>query len=123
MSSDVYLYIYYYEDVNTTNFIDKIRIGDMGVLHYFGFDVISGLDKILDCNPVLTKDMIHRMKLVFRHAQSSIAIDSSLTQEEFVKSYGYVGPHGIEWDDIAKEEDIEKELQPFIGKYISLGWD
>ena len=121
MSSDVYLY--FYEDVKRTNLIDQIRIGDMGVLHYFGFDAIHGLDKILNHNPVLTKDMVGRIGLVFRHAQSSIAIDSSLTQEEFIKSYGYVGPHGIEWDDIAKEEDIEEELQPFIGKYISLGWD
>lgn len=121
MSSDVYLY--FYEDVKRNNLIDQIRLGDIGVLHYFGFDVIGRLDKILDCNPILTRDMVDRMKLVFRHAQSSIAIDSSLTQEEFIKSYGYIGPHGIEWDDIATEENIEDEFQHFIGKYISLGWD
>lgn len=121
MSSDVYLY--FYEDVERTNLIDQIRIGDMGVLHYFGFDAIHGLDKILNHNPILTKDMVYRISLLFRHAHSSIAIDSSLTQEGFARAYGYIGPYGIAWDDITTEEDIKDGLQPLIGKYISLGWD
>ena len=121
MSSDVYLY--FHEDVERTKSIEQVRVGHLGVLHYFGFDAVEAVRRVLRHNPVLTKDAIDRIKLILRHARASIAIDAALTEEAFTNAYGYLGPHGIEWDDVATESEIEEELQPLIGKYVALGFD
>lgn len=107
MSSDVYFYIY--EDKEKTNLLEQIYIGHLGVLHYFGFDAIAAIDKALGYNPTITVELINRIKVVIRHAHSSILIDQKLSEEEFVNCYGYVGPHGIEWNYINNEDTVGED--------------
>jgi len=121
MSSDVYFSIY--EDEKMTNLIENIGVGHLAVLNYFGFDAKTAISRVLYYKPVITTELISRLKIIIRHAHSSILIDKNLSEEEFVNCYGYLGPHDIEWDDIIYEDEMEEALKEFIGKYISIGVD
>jgi hypothetical protein len=121
MSSDVYFYVY--EDKERTKLLEQVGVGHLAVLHYFGFDAIAAIDNALRFNPVITKELINRLKTIIRHAHSSSLIDQKLSEEEFINCYGYLGPNGVEWDYITDEDGVEEDLREFMGKYISLGWD
>lgn len=119
MSSDVYFYIY--EDKEKNNLLEQVCVGHLAVLNYFGFDALTEIRKVLAYNPTITTALINRIKVVIRHAHSSILIDQNLSEEEFVNCYGYLGPHGIEWDYLTDEDGVEEDLREFMGKYISIG--
>lgn len=121
MSSDVYFYVY--EDKERTKLLEQVGVGHLGVLHCFGFDALAAIDRVLKYDPIITVELINRLKVVIRHAHSSILIDQKLSEEDFTNCYGYLGPHGVEWDYITDEDGIEERLKEFMGKHISLGWD
>lgn len=123
MSSDVYFSIY--EDRETTNLIENIRVGHLAVLYYFGFDALSEIQEIVPSNwpSMITAELINSLKIVINRAHSSVLIDQNLGEEEFTSRYGYLGPHGIPWDDIINDDEMEEALKEFVGKYIRAGVD
>jgi len=121
MSSDVYFFIY--EDKELEKRIEKIGVGHLAVLHYFGFDTLGKLGDCIGYRSQISEQLIARMKIIIRHAHSSISIDKQLSEEEFSNCYGYCGPSSVDWDYIITEAEVESSLKDYIGKYIHLSWD
>jgi hypothetical protein len=120
MSSDVYFYISEAEDPH--NYVERVSVGHLGVLCYFGFDALGKLENCIGYNQQITNELIARMKIIIRHAHSSILIDKQLSEWEFANCYGYCGPTGVDWDYIITEVEIENSLKEYIGRYIKIMW-
>ncbi len=119
MSSDVYIYVYNNKDTDLKDCIEAIRLGHTGLCTYFDLNLIEEVNKIMWPDRRVTNDFIEQFKVIVSSLKDTHTKASSLSREEFIKAYGYDGPHGIEWDDIIQESEVEEEFTPYLGKFIS----
>ena len=123
MSSDIYIYVYNNKDIDLKDCTDAIRLGDTGVCTYFGFNLAREVNKIMWPDRQVTNDFINQFKIIVGRLNDIKVKASSLSREDFINAYGYDGPHGIEWDDMIQESEVEEEFTPYLGKFIIIGYD
>lgn len=122
MSSDVYIRFYSQQDIGFENSIDQLRLGDIGVLAYFGYNVLNELITISDDKmpciswALLMKDIL--LKLIV-----SIENDRNLDNKDFIMRYGYLGPNNIDWEDRFDEGLIDCAINEYSDKIMRIEWD
>ena len=102
MSSDVY--IDFFDEAG--NEVDTERIGHLGIIHYFGFDLLKSFKRY--CNRFeLDSKIVFRLKTALKQFNAIQEMDKNLNPEEFSTMYGYAKPDIEEFDDVLTIDDID----------------
>lgn len=131
MSSDVYMYFcpkqrpfspdetgqygHHYCDK-----CERIGLGDLGVMCYFGFNVLTILGDIQ--HKTISPEWLAEAVAAARLFEASKAIDREMDPTLFAK-YGYIGPHGIDWDTGPSESRMQDIAQEYAGCFWDISWD
>lgn len=95
------------------NTCDVERIGHLGTMHYFGFDLLAALKAIPDRR--ISKAWAEQATRAIGAFQAAAQRDAALSPEAFERAYGYRGPDGIEWDDALTADDVAGLLRAHEG--------
>lgn len=123
MSSDVYIRFYDPQDLNFENCVDQLRLGDIGVLSYFGYNALCDLHTISDNKSPNDSWRLSMLDILVK-IHSSVAKDKVLNQKDFCMRYGYIGPVNIEWEDHFEEDLINCIMSGAYNETIMrIEWD
>ena len=124
MSSDVYIYFSQHLDPTHNDDHTRLRLGDLGVMSYFGFHLLTFMCSLkthrfdrIDAN------WLKQAKVLVRAFHEEILKDQAMSETDFPRTYGYMGPMGIEWDDVPTQETIQRIYDEFQGYFWDIGWD
>jgi len=113
MSSDVYL-----DFTNTAGMCTAERVGDLGVMSYFGHDLLDDLRRMRTRYPEVNGAWATELSRKIAEFTRAVETDKQMSSTEF-SGYGYVGPHGIDWEDALCEESVLE----FLLDYLGWSWD
>lgn len=124
MSSDVYIYFSQHLDPAHNDDHTRLRLGDLGVMCYFGFDLLTFIGA-LKVRPYdrIDANWLKQSKVLVRAFHEEILKDQAMSETDFPRIYGYMGPMGIEWDDVPTQETIQRIYDEFQGYFWDIGWD
>lgn len=132
MSSDVYLHFCSEKPHPCTHFSwdgpaclgckDRVdRIGHLGTMCYFGFDLIEAFREIP--HPQIDHEWAAAAKVLVHKFEEAAERDKKLSEDAFGKAYGYWGPGCIDWDDVPCEEEVDSLLAEYAGCWWSVEVD
>lgn len=111
MSSDVYI-----DFVNpSTGEEEAYRVGHLGTMSYFGYDILSSLRRIRATHPVTDRSWAEEWWVRVSYYEHCVEQDKKLSEEAFGKKYGYVGPGQIDWYDAPYVEEGFHLLEDYPG--------
>lgn len=97
------------------------RIGDLGVLTYFGYNLIKEFDAI-GRHSRFTSEWVEQAKAKVRTLHEVIERNKLMTSEEFIQAYGYMND-GIDWEDVLQVAELDEMLQEHKDCYWSIWCD
>lgn len=93
----------------------------MGVMCYFGYNILTVLGDIQ--HPTISPEWLEEALAATRLFEASKATDQEMDPTLFTKKYGYIGPHGIEWDTGPSESRVRELAQEYAGWFWDISWD
>ena len=124
MSSDVYIYLSQQPDpVHNDDHVCR-RLGDLGVMSYFGFDLMTFMCALKTHRfDRIDAHWLRQAKVLVRAFHEEIAKDQQMSETDFPRTYGYMGPLGIEWEDVPTQESIQRIYDEYQGYFWNISWD
>jgi hypothetical protein len=91
---------------------------------YFGFDLLTFMCSYHQHDyDIIDQLWLRQMKVLVRAFHEEIAKDQAMSETDFPRTYGYMGPLGIEWDDVPTQESIQQIYDGYQGYFWNISWD
>lgn len=124
MSSDVYLDSCPHAIPNPSEHhcqdCDRQRIGHLGIMYYFGFDL---LNELINLHSKLDEEWKKKAEILILQFKEISLLDQLLTPDQFTRMYGYIKPSEEEFEDYLHIKDLQTIFEEKKDQYIYIGWD
>ena len=117
MSSDVYIDLSknptYATDPGGDPNCEIIRIGHLGEMAYYGYNMFDALHYFQDAEPTIQRHLLVMLDRLAKRFQDYRKKESQNSDDYFCVRWGYHKPDP--WEDVPEPGEFEEEFASFIG--------